>query len=153
MFIYYYYLLCACYYMPLELDFYADSNAIIHFLIAPELTEIWYILTCITQLGLVITFIFLFLACLYITLEWEFHAESNAINHLSIRVELTELWSFLCLPSAYGNVYFLFFIFFMCMFLYAIGITFLRWFQCNNSFSNCTKIDWDMTHTNQYYDY
>jgi hypothetical protein len=31
------------------------------------------------------------LACLYITLECEFHAESNAINHLSIRVELTEL--------------------------------------------------------------
>jgi len=39
--------------MRLELHFYADSNAIIHFVIAPELTKIWYILTCITWLDLV----------------------------------------------------------------------------------------------------
>ena len=68
----------------------------------------------ITQLGLVITFIFLFLACFYIPSEWEFYAETNAINHLSIWVELTELWGFLYLPSAYGNVYFVFFIFYFC---------------------------------------
>ena len=91
----FFFLLCACYYMPLELHFYADPNTI-HFVIA-ELTEIWYILTCITQLGLVITFIFLFLACFYIPLEWEFYAESNAINHVSTQVELTELWGFLYL--------------------------------------------------------
>jgi len=109
-------------------------------------TEIWYILT---QLGLVITFIFLFLACFYIPLEWEFYAESNAVNHLSIRAELTELWGFLYLPSAYGNVYFLFFIFVICMLLYTIGIAFLCWFQRNFSFLNRTKTDWDMTHTNQ----
>jgi len=79
--------------MLLKLHFYADSNTI-HFVIAPELTEIWSILTCITQLGLVITFIFLFLACFYIPSEWEFYAESNAINHLSIQVELTEIGHF-----------------------------------------------------------
>jgi len=126
--------LCGCFYMPSESHFYADSNAIIIFQIAPKLTEIWHILISImitktffswvpagTQLNPIrkgfsnhspFTYIFSFLACFYIPSELEFHAEFNAINHLSIWVELTELWGFLCLPSAYGNVYvFLFFIF------------------------------------------
>ena len=124
MFIFYFlFSLCACFYMPSESHFYADSNAIILFQIAPKLTEIWHILISIagTQLNPIrkgfsnhspFTYIFSFLACFYIPSEPEFHTEFNAINHLSIWVELTELWGFLCLPSAYGNVYvFLFFIF------------------------------------------
>ena len=87
---------------------------------------------------------------LYILLEHRSHAKSNTINHLSIQVELAELWGFLCLRSAYSNVYLLL-LFVMCMLLYAIGIGFLCWFQCNNPFFNCTRTDWDMIHINLYY--
>ena len=92
--------------------------------------------------------VWLFIYCyLYILLEHKSHTKSNAIDHLSIQVELSH--EVFCLLSAYSNVYFISSV--MCMFLYAIGITFLCWFQCNNPFCNCTRTDWDMIHTNLYY--